>query len=68
MLRRLALFAPFLALGPLTGPLAALATHYVRRRRWGMAAVCALGMAELILGLPSLLVLELQFIDHVLHR
>lgn len=53
---------PFLLLGPLTGPLAAGLLFAVKAGRIGMAAVYALGVIEVVLGLPALLSRELAFL------
>ncbi len=53
---------PFLLLGPLTGPLTAGLLYTFRAQRFGMAAVYALGLIEVALGLPALFARELKFI------
>lgn len=60
--RRWAIYAPFLLLGPLTGPLAAGFTHAVRTRRPVTACACALGMVAVWLGLPLILAAELALL------
>lgn len=53
-------WAPWLLLGPLTGPLAiGCVAAWRADRRW-MAGVYALGMAEVWLGLPAILARELS--------
>ena len=54
---------PFLLLGPLTGPLTAGLVFAVRAGRFGMAAVYAVGMVEVVFGLPALLWREIQFVS-----
>jgi hypothetical protein len=51
-------------LGPLTGPLTAGLVFSLRDGRPFMAAVYALGVAEVALGLPALLAKELAFLAH----
>lgn len=63
-MKRTLILLPLLALGPLTGPLTMGVARYARRRRWGMAAVCALGLAEVWLGLPAILAGELGILAH----
>ncbi len=53
---------PFLVLGPLTGPLTAGLLYTFRAQRFGMAAVYALGLLEVAVGLPAIFVHELRFI------
>ena len=53
---------PFLLLGPLTGPLTAGLLYTFRAQRFGMAAVYAVGLLEVAMGLPALLARELKFI------
>ena len=61
-MNRLLIWAPFLLLGPVTGPLSAGALFYARRGRWGMAVVCAIGIiAFWVLG-PSVLAALLAYI------
>jgi hypothetical protein len=59
---RLIRWAPWLLAGPITGPLAAVAVAYARAGRWGMAAVCAIGVAEAWTLLPAVLAWELAFL------
>jgi len=53
---------PFLLLGPLTGPLTAGLVFAVKAGRFGMAAVYAVGVADAVFGLPTLLWRENNFI------
>ncbi len=54
-MRKILRHAPWLALGPLTGPLAAGVVAYSRARRPFMAGICALGIVEVWIGLPAIL-------------
>jgi hypothetical protein len=49
-------------MGPLTGPLALGLVSCVRAKRPWMASVYALGIVEVIVGLPLLLKLELDWL------
>jgi hypothetical protein len=51
-MRRLLVIAPFLVIGPLSGPLAFGIWSYGRAGRPAMAAICALGIADVYLGIP----------------
>jgi hypothetical protein len=53
---------PFLLLGPLTGPLAAGLVFAVRAGRFGMAAIYAVGVVEVLFGLPTLAWRELTYL------
>lgn len=60
--RKALAWAPWLLLGPVTGPLAiGCVVAWRADRRW-MAAVYALGMAEVWLGLPAVLTRELAWL------
>ena len=61
-LRRAALYAPLLALGPVTGPLVGLATISFRRRRPVVGALALAGIALFWLGAPTVLAAELRFV------
>lgn len=63
-MNRLLIWAPFLLLGPVTGPLSAGMIFYARRHRWGMASLCGGGIAVFwVLG-PSVLAALLAYIGH----
>lgn len=53
---------PWLALGPLTGPLAYGMVSCLRARRPVMAAVYGCGLVEVLFGFPLLLTAEIQAI------
>jgi hypothetical protein len=57
--------AACLALGPLTGPLALGLVACIRARRPWMASVYALGIAEVVVGLPLILKAQLEFLASV---
>jgi hypothetical protein len=59
---------PFLVLGPLTGPLAAGFFYAFRAQRFGMAAVYALGILEVGVSLPTILMHELRYLLAALGR
>ena len=65
MLARLMRVAPFLVLGPLTGPLAAGLLSSLKKGRHAMGGVYALGIVEVLLGLPAILVKELAVLAHL---
>ncbi len=61
-LRKALVWAPWLLLGPLTGPLAiGLLTAWRAQRRW-LAAAYALGIGSVWLGLPAILARELTWL------
>lgn len=65
-MRALARYAPFLLLGPVTGPLAAYALICARRGRWVRVALCGLGIAGFWIGGPMLATAEVRYlIAHV---
>ena len=64
MLAALIRFAPFLVLGPLTGPLTAGLFNSLKTGRHFMGGVYALGIIEVFLGLPMLLARELSYLSH----
>ena len=53
---------PWLALGPLTGPLAYGMVSCLRAHRPAMAAVYGCGLLEVLFGVPMLLSAEIQAI------
>jgi hypothetical protein len=57
--------AACMALGPLTGPLALGLVSCIKARRPWMASVYALGIVEVIVGLPLLLKAQLEFLASV---
>lgn len=57
--------ATCVALGPLTGPLALGLVSCVRAKRPWMASVYALGIVEVVVGLPLLLKAQLDFLASV---
>lgn len=61
-LRRTAFLAPLLALGPVTGPLLALATLSFRRRRPLVGSLALMGIAIFWLGAPAVLAAELRLV------
>lgn len=61
-MRRAALVAPLLALGPVTGPLVALAAFSFRKRRPILGALALAGVAGFWLGAPAVLAAELHFV------
>ena len=63
-MKRLAAFAPFLLLGPLSGPLACGALAYSRARRPAMAAICVLGILDVYFGIPLAIAKLLVVIQH----
>ena len=64
MLAGLTRVAPFLVLGPLTGPLAAGLFHNLKAGRHFMGGVYALGIIEVVFGLPAVLAKELAYLAH----
>ena len=65
MVARMKRIAPFLLLGPLTGPLVAGLVSTLAAQRPFMASVYALGLIEVALGLPTILTKELAFLAHL---
>jgi hypothetical protein len=65
MLARLMRVAPFLILGPLTGPLAVGLLSSLKKGRLVMGGAYALGIIEVALGLPAILLRELSFLAHL---
>lgn len=61
-LRRMAILAPMLALGPVTGPLLALAAISFRNRRPIVGALALMGVAVFWLGAPAVLAAELRLV------
>ena len=64
MFARIIRVAPFLVLGPLTGPLALGLFHSVKQGRHWMGGVYALGIVEVVFGLPAVLTKELWVLAH----
>lgn len=48
-------FVPFLAFGPITGPLLFGAVRAARAGRWWLAGVYLTGVGEAVAGLPAIL-------------
>jgi len=67
MLARLMRVAPFLILGPLTGPLVAGLLSSLKKGRLVIGGAYVLGIIEVVLGLPTVLLRELSVLAH-LHR
>jgi hypothetical protein len=65
VIARLKHIAPFLLLGPLTGPLVAGLLASVSAQRPFMVFIYALGLIEVALGLPAILTKELVFLTHL---
>ncbi|HEX3406378.1 MAG TPA: hypothetical protein VHS81_03995 [Caulobacteraceae bacterium] len=61
-LHRVAFVAPVLALGPVTGPLLALAAFSFRNRRPFVGALALAGVAAFWLGAPAVLAAELRLL------
>lgn len=64
-MRSLARLLPWLALGPVTGPLACLAYNAARRGKWGLAVLCIGGIVAFYIGAPTLLALELHYLRSI---
>jgi hypothetical protein len=65
MFARLMRVAPFLILGPLTGPLVAGLLSNLKKGRHVMGGFYAFGIVEVLLGLPAILVRELSILAHL---
>jgi len=65
MIGRLKYIAPFLLLGPLTGPLVAGLFASLSAQRPFMVFIYALGLIEVAVGLPTILAKELALLAHV---
>ena len=61
-MRRAALLAPLLALGPVTGPLVALSAISFRNRRPMLGVLALAGIAGFWMGAPAVLAAELRFV------
>ena len=61
-MRRVALLAPFLALGPVTGTLVALSAIAFRNRRPILGALALVGVAGFWLAAPAVLAAELRMV------
>lgn len=57
----------WLALGPVSGPLAALAYNAAKRGRYGLSALYASGIVAFYIAAPYLLALETAFLLHHKH-
>jgi len=62
-IRRAAQLAPLLALGPVTGPLVALAAVSFRNRRPIVGALALAGVGVFWLGAPAVLAAELRLVS-----
>jgi hypothetical protein len=58
--------APFLLLGPLTGPLAAGLVFCLRAHRPVMAVIYGVGILEVWFGLPTILGRELSYLRQLI--
>jgi hypothetical protein len=62
-MNRWLIWAPFLLLGPVTGPLSAGMVFYARRHRWGMASLCGGGIAVFWVVAPMILGAEVALVQ-----
>jgi hypothetical protein len=62
-MKQIALFLPFLALGPVTGPLLALSAASFTHRRPILGLASLAGIATFWLGGPALLAAELSLLN-----